>query len=120
MPGRGHSEQWIRDKLARAEAQQAQLIQAASELAAELADLRRALSPGSARHTKPRPPRQPRRAETTTDRWLRSVKVVAAIAACITLALVAMAPRHVRDQQYTRRGTVQVVNHSPDPRKTGG
>jgi hypothetical protein len=46
--------------------------------------------------------------------------VATAIAACITLALVAMAPRHVRDQQYTRRGTVQVVNHSPDPRKTGG
>ena len=113
VPTPGDSEQTIRDTLARLEAKIDRLAEQLADAEAEAEDImRRAASPGRPRHQAKR-----RRSDT----FLTVVKVFAAVAACLTIALAAMQPRHVRDQQFSPRSTVHVthtrdIDHDGDSR----
>ena len=90
VPIRGDSAQRLRDTVARQQEEIDQLKQAVAELAAQQAEA----EPSSPR----RRSRSPRR---HGDTFLTVVKVVAAVAVCLTIALAAMAPRHLRQQRYS-------------------
>jgi hypothetical protein len=137
VPSHSDSERTSRDRLARIEEQLAALTAAVTDLAERFADaeveaeeiLRRAAAPAPAGHQAAAPapaghqaaapapaghraPRRGRRSDTIL--YVVRTALVALLGVGAVLAL--MAPRHLRDQQYTRRSTVQVAHHGA-PRK---
>jgi hypothetical protein len=125
VPSRGDSEQWIRDTLTRLLAQQEVLARSVAELVAREASraeaeaqaeaiLRRAASPDRPR--RPVPPRRGRRGDTILH--VVRAALVAVLAVGVVVAL--MAPRHLTEQRYTPRSTVQVAHvhndHDADDR----
>jgi hypothetical protein len=72
--------------------------------------LRRAASPDRPRRT----PNPQRRGRHRGDTFLTVVKVAAALAACLTIALAAMGQRHLKDQRYTPRSVVHVAHVHSD------
>jgi len=111
VPARGDSEQGIRDTLARLEAKIDRLAEQLADAEAEAEEImRRAATPGPARHSAPRKGRR-------GDTFLRVVQTVAIAAACLGLIFAAMAPRHLKEQRFSPRTAVHVSHHSP--RKAG-
>jgi len=127
VPSHGDSEQWLRDAVARLEAHQEILAKAVAEIAARIEQrakaeseaeeiLRRAASPDRPRRgTNPR-----RRGRRSGDTFLHVVRAALVAVLCMGAVLALMAPRHLQEQRYTPRSTVQVADvhndHDADDR----
>ena len=114
VPPRGDSERGIEDALARLEERLTAKIDALAEqladAVAEAEEIRRRAAPPA---TPSSPRRRPCSHRRRGDTFLYVVRAALVAFLGLGVVLAMMAPRHLRDQQYTRRGTVQVVHQKP-------